>query len=191
MRLHDRVITSRTRTATRSATGTGNAGIPPTMSDAEWAAVRPLLPVPAWLWGRGGSPEGHCHRQLLDVIRHLVTGGISWRAMPSDFPGWGRVRAFFRRWRERGLITDFHDRLRGKSVNGRAARQGPRRGHRRAVGAGRRDGVGSLTRLRRRQEGAGPQTAHRDRHPLASVAASSMSPSASRRRRPCCQWPAA
>ncbi|UUU36667.1 transposase [Streptomyces sp. CA-210063] len=161
------------------------------MSDAEWAAVRPLLPVPAWLWGRGGSPEGHCHRQLLDVIRHLATGGISWRAMPADFPGWGRVRAFFRRWRERGLITDFHDRLRGKSVNGRAARQGPRRGHRRAVGAGRRDGVGSLTRLRRRQEGAGPQTAHRDRHPLASVAASSMSPSASRRRRPCCQWPAA
>ncbi|MCX5528887.1 transposase [Streptomyces bobili] len=161
------------------------------MADAEWAAVRPLLPVPAWFWGKGGSPEGHCHRQLLDVIRHLVTGGILWRAMPADLPGWGRVRAFFRRWRERGLITDFHDRPRGKSVSGRAARQGPRRGHRRAVGAGRRDGVGSLTRLRRRQEGAGQQTAHRDRHPLASVAASSMSPSASRRRRPCCQWPAA
>ncbi|WP_343243246.1 transposase [Streptomyces sp. SID12501] len=164
---------------------------PSDMSDAEWAAVRPLLPVPAWLWGGAGSPEGHCHRQLLDTIRHLVTDRISWRAMPADFSGWGRVRAFFRRWRERGLITEFHDRLRGKSVNGRAARQGPRRGHRRAVGAGRRDGVGSLTRLRGRREGAGPQTAHRDRHPLASVAASSMSPSASMRRRPCCQWPAA
>ncbi|WP_435845739.1 transposase [Streptomyces exfoliatus] len=47
------------------------------MTDAEWAAVRPLLPVPAWLQGRGGRPEGYCHRQLLDAIRYLVAGGIS------------------------------------------------------------------------------------------------------------------
>ncbi|WP_328974895.1 IS5 family transposase [Streptomyces canus] len=84
------------------------------MSDAEWAAIRPLLPVPAWLQGRGGRPEGYCHRQLLDAIRYLVAGGISWRAMPSDFPDWGRVYAFFRRWREHELIAEFHDRLRGK-----------------------------------------------------------------------------
>ncbi|WUX65468.1 IS5 family transposase [Streptomyces sp. NBC_01429] len=84
------------------------------MTDAEWAAVRLLLPVPAWLNGRGGRPEGYCHRQLLDAIRYLVAGGISWRAMPADFPGWRRVYAFFRRWREHGLITEFHDRLRGK-----------------------------------------------------------------------------
>ncbi|MER5540632.1 IS5 family transposase [Streptomyces mirabilis] len=85
------------------------------MTDAEWAAVRPLLPVPAWLNGRGGRPEGSCHRQLLDAIRYLVAGGISWRAMRADFPGWGRVYALFRRWREHGLITEFHDRLRGKA----------------------------------------------------------------------------
>ncbi|MFB7577367.1 IS5 family transposase [Streptomyces sp. NPDC056165] len=84
------------------------------MTDAEWAAIRPLLPVPAWLQGRGGQPEGYCHRQLLDAIRYLVAGGISCRAMPADFPDWGRVYAFFRRWREHGLITEFHDRLRGK-----------------------------------------------------------------------------
>ncbi|MFF3787510.1 transposase, partial [Streptomyces sp. NPDC001933] len=83
------------------------------MSDAEWAAIRPLLPVPARLQGRGGQPEGYCHRQMLDAIRHLVAGGISWRAMHADFPAWGRVYAFFRRWREHGLITEFHDRLRG------------------------------------------------------------------------------
>ncbi|MFF1352369.1 transposase [Streptomyces sp. NPDC058322] len=84
------------------------------MTDAEWTAVRPLLPVPAWLQGRGGQPEGYCHRQMLDAIRYLVAGGISWRAMPADFPGWDRVYAFFRRWREHGLINEFHDRLRGK-----------------------------------------------------------------------------
>jgi hypothetical protein len=32
------------------------------LTDAEWAIVRPLLPVPAWLNGRGGRPEGFCHR---------------------------------------------------------------------------------------------------------------------------------
>ncbi|WSY72070.1 transposase [Streptomyces sp. NBC_00885] len=39
------------------------------MSDAEWAVVRPLLRVRAWLEGRGGQPEGYCHRQMLDAIR--------------------------------------------------------------------------------------------------------------------------
>ncbi|MEV0889062.1 transposase [Streptomyces microflavus] len=98
------------------------------MSDAEWAAVRPLLPVPAWLQGRGGQPEGYCHRQLLDAIRYLVAGGISRRAMPADFPDWGRVYAFFRRWREQGLITEFHDRLRGRVREREAVSRSRRRG---------------------------------------------------------------
>ncbi|WP_244942862.1 IS5 family transposase [Streptomyces inhibens] len=84
------------------------------MTDAEWAEVRSLLPVPSWLQGRGGQPEGYCHRQMLDAIRYPVAGGISWRAMPADFPAWGRVFAFFRRWREHGLIAELHDRLRGR-----------------------------------------------------------------------------
>ncbi|MEU1598509.1 transposase [Streptomyces sp. NPDC005708] len=58
------------------------------MTDAEWAAIRPLLPVPAWLQGRGGQPEGYCHRQMLDAIRYLVAGGISWRGgLPRLGPG--------------------------------------------------------------------------------------------------------
>lgn len=87
---------------------------PSDTTDAEWAAVRPLLPVPAWPQGRGGQSGGHCHRQILDAIRCLVAGGTSWRAMPVDFPGWGRGYAFFRRRREHGLIAEFHDRPRGK-----------------------------------------------------------------------------
>ncbi|MGD6741873.1 IS5 family transposase [Streptomyces sp. BH106] len=87
---------------------------PSDMSDEEWAAVRPLLPTPAWLEKKGGRPEGYCHRQMLDAIRYLVAGGISWRAMPVDFPNWARVYAFFRRWRQSELVTEFHDRLRGQ-----------------------------------------------------------------------------
>jgi transposase len=59
------------------------------MSDAEWVVMRAVLPVPAWMDGRGGRPEGYCHRQLIDAIRYLVDNGVKWRNMPSDFPGSG------------------------------------------------------------------------------------------------------
>ncbi|MFG2426154.1 IS5 family transposase [Streptomyces sp. NPDC048448] len=84
------------------------------MSDAEWAVVRDAMPVPGWLEGRGGQPESYCHRQMVDAVRYLVAGGITWRAMPADFPAWDRVYAFFRRWRDKGLAAEFHDRLRDR-----------------------------------------------------------------------------
>ncbi|MFD7731288.1 IS5 family transposase [Kitasatospora phosalacinea] len=84
------------------------------MTDAEWAVVRDALPVPGWLEGRGGQPEGYCHRQMVDAVRYLVAGGITWRAMPADFPAWDRVYAFSRRWRDKGLVAEFHDRLRDR-----------------------------------------------------------------------------
>lgn len=87
---------------------------PSDMSDAEWQVVRGVLPVPAWLEGRGGKPEGYCHRQMLDAVRYVVDNGIKWRSIPSDFPAWDRVYAFFRRWRDNGLVKEFHDRLRGQ-----------------------------------------------------------------------------
>ncbi|MFE7752768.1 transposase [Streptomyces sp. NPDC057428] len=48
------------------------------MSDAEWAVTRDALPDPGWLRGKGGQPEGYCHRQMLDAIRYLVDNGIKW-----------------------------------------------------------------------------------------------------------------
>lgn len=96
---------------------------PSDMTDPEWAVVRPLLPVPAWLEGRGGRPEGYCHRQILDAVRYVVDNGVKWRSVPADFPPWDRVYAFFRRWRRQGLDAEFHDRLRGnvRVSEGRAA----------------------------------------------------------------------
>ncbi|MEV7394087.1 IS5 family transposase [Streptomyces sp. NPDC091215] len=94
--------------------GTRQPRYPTDMTDAEWAAVLPLLPVPGWMRGRGGRPEGYCHRAMLDAIRYLVDNGIKWRAMPADFPPWDRIYAFFRRWRDNLLVREFHDRLRGR-----------------------------------------------------------------------------
>jgi transposase len=101
--------------------GTRQRCYPSDMTDEEWVVVRPLLPVPGWMRGRGGQPEAYCHRAILDAVRYLVDNGIKWRAMPADFPPWDRVYAFFRRWRDRALVKEFHDRLRGQ-VRTRAGR---------------------------------------------------------------------
>ncbi|WP_234386700.1 transposase [Streptomyces scabiei] len=61
------------------------------MTDVEWAVIRPLLPVPGWLYGRGGQSEVYCHRAMSDAVRYLVDKGTERRAMPGDFPRWDRA----------------------------------------------------------------------------------------------------
>ncbi|MFD9412989.1 IS5 family transposase [Streptomyces sp. NPDC059989] len=39
---------------------------------------------------------------------------MKWRSVPADFAPWDCVYAFFRRWRNNGLVRELHDRLRGK-----------------------------------------------------------------------------
>lgn len=85
---------------------------PTDVTDAQWARIRPLIPVPAWMAGRGGRPEGYCHREMIDAVLYVNDNGIKWRAMPVDFPGWDAVYRFFRRWRDQGFINVLHDRLR-------------------------------------------------------------------------------
>ena len=51
--------------------GTRERRYPTDMTDAQWAAVRPLLPVPGWLQGRGSQPEAYCHRAMLDQCHEV------------------------------------------------------------------------------------------------------------------------
>ncbi|MEU7525564.1 transposase, partial [Saccharothrix sp. NPDC042600] len=41
---------------------------PTDLTDAQWAIVDALLPDPPWLAGRGGRPEKHCRRLIVDAI---------------------------------------------------------------------------------------------------------------------------
>ncbi len=59
---------------------------PSDMSDEEWTVVRPLLPTPAWLEGRGGQPEGYCHRQMLDQC-HEVKALLAVSSVAGDRRG--------------------------------------------------------------------------------------------------------
>ncbi|MFF9001015.1 IS5 family transposase [Streptomyces achromogenes] len=81
------------------------------MSDAEWAAVRDLLPVPGWLAGRGERPEGYCHRQMIDAVRYLVDNGIKWRDAVG-LPALAAGACLLRPLADAGCVAELHDRLR-------------------------------------------------------------------------------
>lgn len=94
---------------------------PSDMTDAEWAAIRPLLPTPSWLEGRGGQPEGYCHRQSAypPSLRARKTSGSSTRSTMRDY-----------KTRSAPLRGDAHPRQMRNScviaIRARAARLGVR-----------------------------------------------------------------
>ena len=96
---------------------------PSDTSDAEWALIAPLLPAPAWQAGRGGRPEKHCRRVVVDAIRYVVHNGCVWRALPADFPPWRTVYGIYLRWNASGATAILHDRLReqARRAAGRAS----------------------------------------------------------------------
>lgn len=85
---------------------------PSDTTDAQWALIDRLLPDPAWLAGKGGRPETHCRRQIVDAIFYLVDNGIKWRALPADLPPWSTVYKFFAGWEADGVTVLLLDMLR-------------------------------------------------------------------------------
>ncbi len=72
---------------------------PTDLTDAEWGRLAPLLPAPE----PRGRPREHPVREILDAIFYIVRRGCAWRLLPHDFPPWGTVYYWFRRWRLDGL----------------------------------------------------------------------------------------
>jgi putative transposase len=85
---------------------------PSDTTDAEWALIKPLLPVPACHTPAGGRPEKHPRRAIVDAIRYLTDNGGKWRALPTDFPPWQTVHGFFTRWAKTGVVEQIRDTLR-------------------------------------------------------------------------------
>lgn len=82
------------------------------ITDAQWAVLAPLLPPPGNAGGRGGRPESHPRRLVLDAIFYLVRGGIAWAALPHDFPPHQTVYGIYGRWTRSGAWQAIHDGLR-------------------------------------------------------------------------------
>jgi transposase len=92
------------------------------LTDTEWTILERLLPPPGSSNGKGGRPEKHPRRLVLDAIFYVVRGGIAWRQMPGDFPPAKTIYAIFHRWAKAGVWQRIHDALRDR-VRVRAGRK--------------------------------------------------------------------
>ena len=108
------------------------------ITDAQWAVLEPLLPPPGNTAGRGGRPEKHPRRVVLDAIFYLVRGGIAWAALPRDFPPHQTVYGLFGRWAAPGHVAADPRRPARSRARARGTRPAAHRGdHRLPVGARR------------------------------------------------------
>jgi len=69
------------------------------LTDAQWAALEPLLPKA----NRSGRPSQWSKRQLIDGIRWRVRVGAPWRDVPECYGSWQAVYGLFRRWQRGGI----------------------------------------------------------------------------------------
>lgn len=74
--------------------------------------LAPLLPPPGNTTGKGGCPQKHSRRVILDAVFYLVWGGIAWRALPFGFPPATTVYDVFRGSVADGTWVPIHDALR-------------------------------------------------------------------------------
>lgn len=87
-----------------AAGGHGCAVYSSSVTDAQWAILEPLLPAPGSTAGRGGRPEKHCRRVIVDAILYIVRGGIAWRQLPVEFPPAGKRCSVDYDLRRRGAL---------------------------------------------------------------------------------------
>jgi transposase len=80
---------------------------PTSLTDAQFRLIEPLIP-PA---KPGGRPREVNPRAIIDAILYLLRSGCAWRMLPLDFPPWGTVHYYFRRWRLEGAWDRIHHAL--------------------------------------------------------------------------------
>ena len=83
---------------------------PSDLTDRQWSIIEPLIP-PAEPGGRSREVD---MREVVNAILYLNRSGCSWRMLPHEFPPWGTVHYYYRRFRLDGSWQLVHDKLREK-----------------------------------------------------------------------------
>jgi len=83
---------------------------PTDLTDGQWRLIEPLIP-PAEPGGRRRSVN---MREVINGILYLNRTGCSWRLLPHEFPPWGTVHYYYRRFRLDGTWQKIHNTLREK-----------------------------------------------------------------------------
>jgi len=85
---------------------------PSDVTNEQWHRIADLIPPPEKL-GRHRSID---EREVLNAINYRWSTGCSWRMLPHDFPQWGTVYAYFRRWQRVGILREIRTTLLGRHV---------------------------------------------------------------------------
>lgn len=81
---------------------------PTDLTDAQWKLIEPLIPPPK----PGGRHREIDIRQIINAIFYLLRSGCAWRMIPKDYPDYGSVYQYFRKWKKDGTWKNIHDILR-------------------------------------------------------------------------------
>lgn len=76
------------------------------LSNREWVALRPLLPLAK---SRRGLPKDS--RQLLNGMLWILRTGAPWRDLPERYGPWQTVWHRFNKWREEGVLEAIREGL--------------------------------------------------------------------------------
>ena len=71
---------------------------PSDLTDAEWAVIEPLVPMPA----PRGRPRKYGLREIVDAIFYVIRTGCQWRALPAEYPNWNTVHRYHLTWSRDG-----------------------------------------------------------------------------------------
>jgi len=83
---------------------------PSDLTDEQWKLIEPLIPAAA----PGGRPRSVNMREVINAILYSNRSGCAWRMLPNEFPPWGTVHYYYRRFRLDGTWVKIHDKLREK-----------------------------------------------------------------------------
>src|SRR3954468_13837570 len=80
---------------------------PSDLTDAQWAIIKPLIPVPMV-----GRPRTNDMREVLNAIFYLNRSGCQWDRLPHDLPARSTVNDYFTQWKSDGTWQRINDGLR-------------------------------------------------------------------------------
>lgn len=78
------------------------------LTDKQWEVLGPMIPL-ASLEGRPPTVE---RREIVNAILYVLRSGCPWRLLPHEFPAWGTVYYYFRRWEREGVWKQILQNLR-------------------------------------------------------------------------------